>query len=435
MAQEYLNTRIVIRNDTQTEWEANKDKILLKGELGIEFADGKAKVKVGDGTTTWENLKYFGGEEAKNFQVNSLDEITETELAVGDTAIVKTVIYEDAEDASNNKYSYTGYVYNGTDWAAMDGNYNASNVYFDEDITYTANIGAVQLENGKSSGTFSAKGKSLEAVLKAIMALTKDPTITNPTFSLSTGRTTDTTTLELGSKINTFTWTGTYTDGSYEYGYKDGDGVNNNTAANCTASYSVSCTVDGTKSGDTKNGTWTIKDPITIDSTSSKTYGKITSVCSYTASPRVPVNNIGDTVDGQIESGTITKESSISLTGYREGFFYGSLTTAKDPSTLTSADIRGLSKSGAKYGSGKKSYTVPVGAAMVIFACPSANTGVTDILNTTVNAGMNDAFGLTAPTKINVEGANGYTAAEYNVWTFTPAEAYGSTAALSITLG
>jgi hypothetical protein len=72
---------------------------------------------------------------------------------------------------------------------------------------------------------------------------------------------------------------------------------------------------------------------------------------------------------------------------------------------------------------------------MVIFACPSANTGVKDILNTTVNAGMNDAFGLTAPTKINVEGANGYTAVEYNVWTFTPAEAYGSTAALSITLG
>ena len=94
-------------------------------------------MKVGDGTDkTWADLPYFGGEDAKNFQVSSLDEITDTDLAVGDTAIVKTAIYTDAEDETNNKYSYTGYVYNGTAWAAMDGNYSAKNVFFDED-TFT----------------------------------------------------------------------------------------------------------------------------------------------------------------------------------------------------------------------------------------------------------------------------------------------------------
>jgi hypothetical protein len=72
---------------------------------------------------------------------------------------------------------------------------------------------------------------------------------------------------------------------------------------------------------------------------------------------------------------------------------------------------------------------------MVIFACPKTATGVTDVLNTTVNANMNDAFGLSSPTVVSVEGANGYSAIDYNVWTFTPAEAYGSTAALTITLG
>lgn len=426
MSTKQLTTRIVLRNDESANWN---EQTLLKGEVGVEFdANGKAKMKIGTGDA-WNNTAYFGGEEAKVFQVDSFDALPTTGVAIGDNGIVTTLI-------SENNYSRTAYVYTEQGWAAMDGNYNASNVYFDEDITYTANIGAIELEDGKSSGTFSAKGKSLEAVLKALMALTKEPTITAPAFSLSTSYTTDTGNLELGSKIKTFTWNGSYTNGSYSYGYQNADGsVNSETGANCTPSYEVSCSVEATSSGDAEDGTWTITTPITIDSTSSKTYGSVTSKCSYTASDRTPVNNIGDAVEGQIPSGEISKTSSISLTGYREGFFYGSLTTAKAASELTSADIRGLSKSKAKYGKSSKSYTVPVGAAMVIFACPKANTGVTDILNTTVNANMNDAFGVSAPTVVSVEGANGYDAVEYNVWSFTPAEAYGSTAALTITLG
>ena len=130
-----LRTRIVIRNDSTTNWLANESVVLLKGEVGIEFlADGKVKMKVGDGIKTWAQLDYLNGEEAKTFQVSSLDEITDTELAVGDTAIVKTAIYTDAENEANNKYSYTGYVYNGSAWAAMDGNYSAMNVFTTEII-------------------------------------------------------------------------------------------------------------------------------------------------------------------------------------------------------------------------------------------------------------------------------------------------------------
>ncbi len=426
MSTKQLTTRIILRNDESANW-TNQE--LLKGEVGVEFdANGKAKMKIGNGSS-WDNTDYFGGAEAKVFQVESFDALPTTGVAIGDNGIVKTLI-------SDDKYSHTAYIYTEQGWAAMDGNYNASNVYFDEDITYTANIGAVELEDGKSSGTFSAKGKSLEAVLKALMALTKAPVIADPTYTMTVGRTTDTGNLELGSKLKTFTWSGTYTDGSYEYGYANADGsVNTSTAANCTPSYEVSCSVEASKSGNTEDGTFTITNPITIDSETSKTYGSITNVCTYSESDRTPVNNIGDTVDGQIASNSITVTKSISVTGYREGYFYGMLTTAKDPAALTSADIRGLSKSGAKYSKGTKSYTVPVGAAMVIFACPKTSTGVTDVLNTTVNANMNDAFGIGAPTVVSVEGANGYAAVDYNVWTFTPAEAYGSTAALTITLG
>lgn len=58
-----LKTRIVLCNDVTTNWLTNSGKILLKGEVGVEFLDnGKVKIKIGDGVKTWEQLDYFGGE-------------------------------------------------------------------------------------------------------------------------------------------------------------------------------------------------------------------------------------------------------------------------------------------------------------------------------------------------------------------------------------
>lgn len=50
-----LNARIVLRNDSTANWLANSSQVLLKGEVGIEFlTDGTVKMKVGDGTRTWD---------------------------------------------------------------------------------------------------------------------------------------------------------------------------------------------------------------------------------------------------------------------------------------------------------------------------------------------------------------------------------------------
>lgn len=55
-----LNSRLISRNDTTANWNANKAVVLLKGEIGIEFfTDGSLKIKIGDGVTAWENLSYF----------------------------------------------------------------------------------------------------------------------------------------------------------------------------------------------------------------------------------------------------------------------------------------------------------------------------------------------------------------------------------------
>lgn len=57
MANKTLNSRIVLRNDSAANWLTNKNQVLLKGEVGIEFQeDGTLMIKVGDGTATWESL-------------------------------------------------------------------------------------------------------------------------------------------------------------------------------------------------------------------------------------------------------------------------------------------------------------------------------------------------------------------------------------------
>lgn len=58
-----LNTRIVMRNDTLANWEAVKDRVvLLKGEFGVAFdTNGVAKVKIGDGISTWGELDWHAG--------------------------------------------------------------------------------------------------------------------------------------------------------------------------------------------------------------------------------------------------------------------------------------------------------------------------------------------------------------------------------------
>lgn len=54
------NTRLILRNDSTINWNANDKEVLWQGELGIEFFDnGKVKIKIGDGKTQWKKLPYY----------------------------------------------------------------------------------------------------------------------------------------------------------------------------------------------------------------------------------------------------------------------------------------------------------------------------------------------------------------------------------------
>ena len=59
MANNQLTVKIALRNDTAANWQS-ANPILLKGEVGIEI--DTSKIKIGDGTTAWNELTYFGGD-------------------------------------------------------------------------------------------------------------------------------------------------------------------------------------------------------------------------------------------------------------------------------------------------------------------------------------------------------------------------------------
>lgn len=58
MATNTLSTRIILCNDTSVNW-GTSEKVLLKGELGIELTDGVPKVKIGDGVNKYADLAYI----------------------------------------------------------------------------------------------------------------------------------------------------------------------------------------------------------------------------------------------------------------------------------------------------------------------------------------------------------------------------------------
>lgn len=391
-----LNTRIVLRNDTKANFDANKDQVLLKGEVGVEFdpaaVGGKVKMKVGDGTTTWENLSYFGGAEAKTFTVGALSEIEDTDLSKGDTAIVKVLI-----DGTTDKYSYTGYVYNGTGWAAMDGNYNAENVYFDEDMLVTTAIGYIGLTNGQ--GTIPSKGKNLKETFEAMFVQEKNPTTNQPTVSLTFGQAGA---YEVGTSI-TPSYSASLSAGSYSYGPATGV---------TASSWSVTDTAGHTSTSASGSfEAFTVAD---------NTNYKITATATHGAGA-VPVTNKGNNyASGQIAAGNKAKTSG-AVTGYRS-FFYG--VCDKASSELASADIRALTNGGAY--NGAKSFTINANstAKCIVVAIPhnSTRSGVSSvILTSAMNTPITEQY-VKVKTNLQVNGANNAAAVDYDLYAYEPAK-------------
>lgn len=425
-----LRTRIVLRNDSSANWLTNEDVVLLKGEVGIEFVGDKVKMKVGDGTKTWEQLPYFGGEEAKTFTVGALSEITDTELTVGDTAVVKTVIYEDEANEANNKYSYTGYVWNGQAWAAMDGNYNAKNVYFDSDMTVTKTFGKYVCDSSNPNKTIASEGMSVYDLIMDAYSESKDPSKTNPkvsSFSV-TGNGNSATAFEIGTTV-TPQWASTFNSGSYTY-----KSTASKDSVSPVSGTGVSATSWTVKQGDTQIGTvedgtaassFVIGDGNTTAVSGSVTYSV---VAGYSNGNYALTNlNTLPKTDVRITAGSTTAVTD-TLTWNRKMFGKG--TTA---ATLDSATIRGMKSANASAvaSTAPFEFAAVAGDTKVVFAYPKAMTTATPKFEIfTMAWGATEGFTSSEVQVADARGTNEdgtlNNAMTYTVWTYAPAGGFAA---------
>ena len=399
-----LNTRIVLRNDSTANWLASESTVLMRGEVGIEFLDsGKVKMKVGNGTSTWAELPYFGGEEGHVFEA-TVPEHGDTHTAAiatvvgaitpikGDVAIVKELII-------NDKYSYTAYVYNGSDWAAMDGNYNAENVYFADDMMVTKEIGYITLTNGQ--GTIPSKGKNLSEVFEAMFVKEQNPSKTDPSVSVTL---TNAGAYEVGTTVTTG-YTATFEDGKYTYGPEP-------TGAEVTA-WEVT-----TSTGDTFTEASKTLDSVVVADDTSFT---VTAKATHTEGS-VPVTNKGNEYESaKIAAGSKSKTSS-AISGFR-AFFYGVLSTSTADAPLTSNIIRNQLINGGNYNAAK-SFTLngSATAKRMVIAIPSSSTrgGLSEvILSSAMNTPITSSYVKTEKA-VKVEGVSGATAVDYDVYVYEP---------------
>lgn len=394
MADKILNTRIQILSDTTENLAAKNAVAPLKGE--IVYDTDKKKLRIGDGTTALKDLKFVGGDEAQNFVATVTGEETDieaitrvvgsNEIHAGDTAVVKHLI-------SEGKYSYTAYVYDGANWTAMDGNYNADNVYFDDDITYTVAIGTLAKPSG--SAKFNAKGKNVKQVFSSLMAQEANPSKTNPAVSFSAQSGFGT--FEIGT-VKNLTYTAALSAGSYTYG----------PATGITAQdWEVSCT-GVTEKKTTATGTF---ENVVAEATAKK----ITAKATY-GDGAIPVTNLGNPYPaGQIVAGSASKDSN-TLQGVRY-MFWGPMTT---DGALNSAAIRGLAYNKATATGNLATFGAGEGAKKVIVAVPSGRRITKVIMPSALNADVTALF-VKQSTTVPVNGANDYAAAAYDVYVYQPA--------------
>ena len=405
MSDKVINTRIQVLNDTAEALAAYGAAIPKAGE--IVYENDTRKMKIGDGNTSYANLKYFGGDSAKHFDVMAnvgeedvaaiLRVVGDAEIHIGDTAIVKRTII-------NDKISHTAYVYNGTNWAACDGNYRADNVYFDDDITYTVGIGTLARPSG--SAKFAAKGKNVEQVFASLMAQEANPSKTNPAVTIGTQKNFGT--FEIGTKKN-LVYAATLSAGSYTYG----------PATGITAqTWSASC--DG-QTLNTASGTF---ENVVAEANAKK----VTVTATYNEGA-IPVTNLGNPYpEGKIAAGSASKDSA-NFVGVRY-MFWGPMT---EDTTLNSASIRALSHKEAAAKKTLDTFGAGADAKKVVIACPAGYNVTKVLMPSAMNADATASFIKQAGT-VMVEGAEGYTAVAYNVWVYQPA-AIDSTETYAVTIG
>lgn len=437
MAETVLKTIIQLRRDTTANWLANKDVIPSAGEPCLDIDTGV--VVYGNGASTYEALleayeanrivtaNHYEG--VKQDGESDNDVINRVLTGSGKTAkkddmfVVKSLI-------ADGKYSYTAFVYNGTAWAAMDGNYSAANVYFDQDLLTTTPVGNITLTNGQA--TINATGKNMVDLWNEVYVSEKTNfTVTDPTVSV--GGTLKY--VEVGSSSSQ-TVAVTYEDGHYEYGYTTETGaegtsaastVNNGTTGAVVTGYSlkegnnvINPTSEGGNSFAVNSGVKTAKGSMSVKGSANYSKG-------YT-----PVSNLKKMYPSKAIAAGTTPEVTKELFRWYVPMYYGfkySDSLVADPASISESEIKSLTliKDATAYNQTKPTSATAAKSWRQFFVAVPAG------YNAELN-GVSDSnkLPLTISKASNVAMTFGTASIEFEVW-YVSLDADYDTKALTLT--
>lgn len=453
-----IQTRIVLRNDTQENWNTSENR-LKKGEMAISYVgDGKAEIRFGetDGAQPYGNAvklqisadqvlgltKELNSISVSNYGFNtSLDPQTATaaeisaeisakifaengktvdKYNVGDSVVLREQI------ADTGKYQHAAYVWNGTAWEAMDGTYNADSVYFKENYDFVGDYERVG--NITKGDTYETKGKSVSEVMGKIF--TKELSVTTkPVPSVTITATNNS--YEVGSSVKP-TFTLTFDPKTYTYGSntnpKDGS-----TTGVTASKYKITYNRQGTTT--TLTGDWTTS---VEDTAITVTNGTNTQSVALTADftlpaegTYVPTTNLGnEDLDKRVTTTSNTATATGKITGYYKWFYTyknnaGVVAGLTKPSitqadiTALNADSKSLDSTNIRKWSSTTSNTCPgsittSGMQQIFIAAPKATVGSKKIkiLNKADNSPAGTVQG---PFDVTVKDAGG-TAVAYSLF-------------------
>lgn len=326
---------------------------------------------------------------------------TDVILHTGDIAIIKDYI-------APEKYENTSYVYNGTKWCAMDGNYNAENVYFSEDFIFTESIGTIEVPESGSIKV-EAAGKNIKQFFNTLFTEEKEPAVIQPYLIIDTPENKP---YEVGTKVNP-TYTVSYNPGVYEFGPP-------------TEVKVKWWDMSDSNKKDPIDGVF--PEVIVEDDTYYEIYAK-----ALLSDGVQPYTNLGkeSTTTRKITEAVYSLTSPLKISGYRKSFW-----GAVDEKTeITSDIIRSLVGSSTFSFVNGSSFTIDLTEKnkRVIIAYPATLRNLTQVLDEN-DADANIVSGFGDPIIMKVKSANNYDEIDYKVYIMDFAREYGATNKFKVTI-
>lgn len=269
---------------------------------------------------------------------------TEKVPAVGDIAIIQTPI-------TDGKNQYTAYVFDGEVWAAMDGNYNAENVYFNSNLVFTHSFGKYTPDSS-GSVNIPAKGINLRTLLENAYAeeIKTDLATAQPTASINGSIKY----YEIGTTGTQDITVSLNSDGEYKYGYSLVDGNEGDVADTVVNDKTTGVVVDNTQASPytlkfnganltpkvSKGAVFTLAPAAQKVKTEMKAQGTV-----YHTAGKYPVSNLGKIYPNQkIAAGSKSSSEDARVRWFipmYQGFTFSNNAIA-NPATITAAELTAL---------------------------------------------------------------------------------------------